>query len=113
MQQPFEQFIDPPRQFIERLQSALVDVASRSIKELEDIAASRSSAIGFDLDPLNTLFPKRPTGELFAEGREAAVSLDFLNLQPLAEAVNRELNDLAERIFPPRRIVSGAVGRRV
>lgn len=93
-------FFDPPAEFISEVQSSVVAAVVGSIEELDrlfTVVASEAvpSARELLVDPVN---------ELFAQGREAAEGLRVLSLEPLAEAANRALNDLAAGFFPPQRL---------
>lgn len=93
-------FFDPPAEFIAEVQQSVADAASGAIAELDGlfralVSEAVPSARELLVDPVN---------EFFAVGREAVEGLRILSLEPLAEAANRALNELAVGFFPVQRL---------
>lgn len=93
-------FFDPPAEFISEVQDSVVDAVIGSVQELERLF----TLIASEAVPSARQLLVDPVNELFAQGREAAEGLRVLSLEPLAEAANQALNDLAEGFFPLQRL---------
>jgi hypothetical protein len=104
-------FFDPPSEFIAEIQDSVLDTASRAIEELEGqfrrvvqlpaglVAGTREGQVVGARD-----FLQEPVKQAFIEARRAADELRVLALEPLAESVDRVLNELATIFFPPSRL---------
>jgi hypothetical protein len=94
-------FFDPPSELIGQVQNAAVDTVVRSVQELDRFVKGLFSTPA--VPNAQELLVER-VNELFDEGRKAAEGLRILSLEPLAEAANRALNELADTFFPARRL---------